>query len=402
MIEKEQLYEAYFVKKLSLRKVAILLGCSHQKVRSAFKRYGFQLRGKSEELSGTRNPMYGVAHSKEDKIKIANSLRLRSHEEFCGLIKGFTVVTNYEGEEKPITLKCNGCGLLKKYKQAKNAHLRSIFCKVCDKKIWQKGGKGKAGRSGRKRKYGFNEVVSSCLENKIKFLDQSYEGINVYHNFKCDKNHKFKKPFGEMIRSFRKGTNGCRLCNYESLKSSELHVKSKLQERGFELLSKYVNSRTKSEVKCLKCQHSWKVAIYSIISLDSGCPKCNLYLNEKLTGTFLKELFPGISILPFTLKEKIINNKKIVRNRLYIDYKFKVKKRLIFVEYHGIQHYESVRFGSKITNLEEQKIRDSWLRKYCKLNNIVLVEIDGRKIQKNRIMEFLIKKFNKLGIPVAI
>ena len=53
------------------------------------------------------------------------------------------------------------------------------------------------------------------------------------------------------------------------------------------------------------------------------------------------------------------------------------KGRDIIIEFHGEQHYEDIDFYYKgrIRNFAVQQHRDRYLRKYCKDNNIQLLEI---------------------------
>lgn len=83
---------------------------------------------------------------------------------------------------------------------------------------------------------------------------------------------------------------------------------------------------------------------------------------------------------------------------------FKLNDQIYYVEYNGVQHYRPVKFGSQ-TNEEineafrRQQIRDKWLRKYCKDNNIILIELDGRRLYGyEKISNYLTKKCKKLGI----
>jgi len=397
LIDKDFLIKKYCKEELSSRRIGDLLGVSNGTVLYWMEKYGIKARDKSECMIGSKNPMFSRTHTREARKKISESSILRTNQEFEKLVIGFKIVSNYQGENKSIVIECLKCGTKKELKQAKNAHVRKPFCKVCDRYAWQKGFTS----PGRPRKYGLNEVKKICAKYKTTFLDNIYKGIHIYHNFRCFEGHLFRKPFGEMLRSFTKNANGCQLCNYESLKFDLKQIKKRYKEKGFVFLDKkYVNSRTKHKVKCLKCDCEWKCVPYSILSLNSGCPNCNLYLNQKLTGKYLSEIFPGVEIASYTLKSRIIIKGELIRNRLFIDYGFKIKNKLIFVEYNGLQHYNAVNFGCMPgeTDLKKQKLRDRWLRRYCKNNSIILVEIDGRKFKRDNIKEFLLNEFTKLDL----
>lgn len=144
---------------------------------------------------------------------------------------------------------------------------------------------------------------------------------------------------------------------------------------------------------------------FDLINIDQvcfkACPICIKLKNEKYTGEVLKELFPTIEIKPKTFNIKIFDGNNVkIRNRTKVDYYFLWNNKEWIIEYNGRQHYEPVDFTfedpisekSKI-RFNEQQIRDEWLRNYCKENDIILVEIDGRKYKGIKIKEFLLEFF---------
>ena len=90
-----------------------------------------------------------------------------------------------------------------------------------------------------------------------------------------------------------------------------------------------------------------------------------------------------------------------------VDFKIDTKIGQVIIEYNGIQHYEPVPFnGDKElakANFARQIKRDQWLRDYCNLNNIILIEIDGRKYTKDKIEPYLVEQLTYLGLlPPAV
>lgn len=80
------------------------------------------------------------------------------------------------------------------------------------------------------------------------------------------------------------------------------------------------------------------------------------------------------------------------------DYSMNVLGKEYIIEYNGQQHYKPTKFRQKISDedalkkFKKQQCRDRKLRKYCKKNNIILIEIDGRKYKNQKIKTYL-KKF---------
>ncbi len=119
--------------------------------------------------------------------------------------------------------------------------------------------------------------------------------------------------------------------------------------------------------------------------------------NEKATGVYLRELFPGTEVVEqFRVKEKIMNGDELIRNYTLIDFEFKINGKEYFVEFNGNQHFRSVKKWGGTAALRKQKLRDKWLRSYCESKNIVLIEIDGRKIRNKKILTELKAKLGHL------
>lgn len=79
------------------------------------------------------------------------------------------------------------------------------------------------------------------------------------------------------------------------LKTHEEFIEDlKVVNPTIEVLGKYVNSRTKIEVRCLVCNHTWETVTQNIIknknknnSKPRGCPKC---ANTKRTMSTIRTL----------------------------------------------------------------------------------------------------------------
>ena len=112
--------------------------------------------------------------------------------------------------------------------------------------------------------------------------------------------------------------------------------------------------------------------------------------HENFTYKYLVQLLKGIQVdREFLINEPIYDNGKLIRNFIMVDFHWSVKGKEFFCEYNGSGHYKAVRrFGGKVA-LEKQKIRDEWLRQYCKKHKITLIELDGRVLRGKRIFKYL-------------
>ena len=114
------------------------------------------------------------------------------------------------------------------------------------------------------------------------------------------------------------------------------------------------------------------------------------HTNEDHTYEYLQELLPNIKIKKQkTIVGPIVLDGEIIQTRVCIDFYFVKDNKEYYVEYNGRQHYESVkRFGGKKAFTKRQK-RDEWVRRYCRDNNYILIEIDGREFINEGIKEYL-------------
>lgn len=130
-------------------------------------------------------------------------------------------------------------------------------------------------------------------------------------------------------------------------------------------------SRVKVWWKCLDCNHEWMDYISSRNVGKCRCPECRLSYGEKTVKSILNKLN-----IHYIQQYMIKNNN--LNKRLYFDFYLPNKK--MFIEIQGQHHYKPTRYGGiskekAIKNLEIQKKNDDFKRKYCKENNIKLLEI---------------------------
>jgi hypothetical protein len=131
-----------------------------------------------------------------------------------------------------------------------------------------------------------------------------------------------------------------------------------------------------------------------------------MYKNEYKTGVFLKELYPDVEIVhPYRINEKIYDeNNKLVRNYILVDFFLKLvvndREVGVCIEFDGSQHHRMVKkWGGKVAakeKLRTQRIRDKWLKRYCKSKGLALITVDGRKIRGLKIKIYLKKIFKEI------
>lgn len=157
--------------------------------------------------------------------------------------------------------------------------------------------------------------------------------------------------------------------------------------------------------QCKICSHQWKLnGFKDIMEGRSQCPKCALAHNK--TENFVYECLLKISDKKYIkrrhyiTKIKIKNYKnEIIRNQISIDFKMIHNNKIYFIEYNGPHHYTPTKYNSRDSNEdikifhENQKIRDEWLREYCKNNNIILLELNYSHFPHWRDIEIFLQKY---------
>lgn len=124
------------------------------------------------------------------------------------------------------------------------------------------------------------------------------------------------------------------------------------------------------------------------------------FLGEFLTENILNKMFPNIKIRRGAAG-KISTDGECIRKRyVYPDFRFIYLDKEIIIEYNGNQHYKHIRHMMPLNGFLEIQKRDNWLRKYCKQERIIFIEIDAREVytNKNKIETKIKEELHRHGI----
>jgi hypothetical protein len=218
-----------------------------------------------------------------------------------------------------------------------------------------------------KLKSSIEKIKKKLLKMNIEFMDEKYiNSREYYHTFKCMKDgHIWKTTVNNVLRS----RHLCSVCSNKKRRTTE-EIQDILNERYDNKIiieSPYKNMKTKSEFRCMACNHVWETTPYPLLNTLKGCPICNCSIGEQLIKRILDEFK-----IPFEYQKVfLINSRKII-----VD--FFIPSINCIIEFNGEQHYKPVRFnGIDISeaekNLEKQKLRDKTLKRYCKDTGIKLL-----------------------------
>ena len=191
---------------------------------------------------------------------------------------------------------------------------------------------------------------------------------------------------GNLLKS-----QGCYICGRKST-SEKLRKNSKQFEKELHsinnnliLLNEYINQNTKIKIQCKKCDHIWE-AYPSNLLKGRGCPKCSQSKGEESVEKYLK-----LNNIKYISQYEIQIDKNInFSGKAYID--FYLPEYNLFIEYNGKQHYVPLEyFGGQIT-FEHQVARDNYIKEYCDLHNINLLEISYKEFNDiNNILKSNLK-----------
>lgn len=231
-----------------------------------------------------------------------------------------------------------------------------------------------------------HEVIDEKL--KIKNITRLTDYVNnkSLMRYKCNIcNYEWETTGGSVLNS----NTGCRKCAGTILLTNK-EVDEKLKETFVYRIGEYINSSSKIEFGCKICGNIWKAAPASVIH-NRGCPLCAAKKTEREVYFFLKNI----------IDPKKITHQYVVKNY----FKYKGKSRVMFIDFfiepniaieiNGEQHYDPVNcFGGKKKHKYVLN-RDEQCKKYCKENNINLLEIKHTSKTRPAEWKLLITNFLK-------
>lgn len=143
----------------------------------------------------------------------------------------------------------------------------------------------------------------------------------------------------------------------------------KIHNQEYEYLEEYKTATQKIKVKHKLCGHTFYITPHNHIINKEGCPICNSSKGELQIIKILKE-----NNINYTYQYEIPIDKFInPSGKAQVD--FYIPDKNAIIEYNGIQHYIPVKYFGGEIQFEKQQERDSFIRNYCKENNIKLIEL---------------------------
>lgn len=284
--------------------------------------------------------------------------KMKTTKQFCKEVNDlvdneYTVIGEYCGANKHISIKHNNCGNI--YNVTPSNFLQGCRCPKC------------FGINTRTNEQFLCEV-QRIYGDSISILSD-YKGNKIYVSCKCNNCGTEWLSFPQnLLRG-----HSCSVCAKDKLRflfsKSEFDFQNELKSihlGKITALDKYNGNARKIRFRCTVCDNVWEATPNKILNSKQGCPSCSASHGEREIEKFLKDN----NINYETQKE--FNG--LNGNYLPLRYDFYLPNNNILIEYQGEYHDGNVRNQTK-EELLLRKDYDNRKRKYAENNGIKLVEI---------------------------
>ena len=254
------------------------------------------------------------------------------------------------------------CPIHGEFQQSPDGHLRGQGCPKC-----------KAEKTSNRCRKSIDQFIKDARKvhedkydySKFNYINSTTKGIII-----CPIHGEFLQSPSNHLAG-----KGCPKCGKRKIHEKGLLSLKEVVERAKQIHPEYDYS--KSIYKGIDEDFNFICPIHGEVFLKTrsllynscGCPKCHKSKGEQLIENYLIHLNEK-----YETQHKVITPISI-RSSGYASVDFYLPEHNLFIEYNGIQHYKPVeRFGGQLV-FEHQQKRDQYIRKYCKENNIKLLEI---------------------------
>lgn len=262
---------------------------------------------------------------------------------------------NYERSTIKVCIICPEHG---EFQQSPNAHLRGQGCPKCPRKK-------------RASKFDTESFIAEARKIHGNMYDYSktiLKNVQDKVTITCPIHGDFKQRIYDHLKG-----NGCPLCRGTRKYTVDEFINRAREVHGdkydYSNIFEYVNNTTPVSIICPIHGQFYQTPMHHINN-KCGCPKCNESKGERVIESWLIENKIKY-IHPFVIENVPTNIRKtgIIKPDFYLpDYN-------LIIEYNGKQHYIPQKgFGGDI-KFENQVKRDSYLRTYCLIQGIKLLEI---------------------------
>lgn len=291
----------------------------------------------------------------------------------------------YTNNQQPITVICPKHG---SFETSVSKISQGYGCKKC--------GTEKVHNEQRKTQEEFLKIVNEKFKDRpLDFSESEYKGAHKDIMFRCELHGYRKLKAYQLLNS----QYGCVECSYIErglkirLTFEEFLEKATLAHPTDNYdYSKVVLTTTDNEIEIICPKHGsfWQTPDNHIYGESAGCPKCKASKGEKAINNWL-----DIHNIKYITQYRIFPPQSVLFGRQFFKADFYLPDFNTIIEYHGRQHYDRIgTFHKTDEEFQNQQDRDNRLRKYCKENNIRLIEIPYTKLKD--VDKILDKKIGRL------
>ena len=285
--------------------------------------------------------------------------------------------TNYINCRTKITIICPKHG---EFEQLPNNHWQGAGCPKCKNELTSK-----------ICKYTTDKFINLACDVHGKRYDYSltdYKEANKKVTIICSLHGSFQQTPANHLQGQR-----CPKCaiddkiKLQTLSTDEFIKRSKIIHNNKYNYddTKYIHSKIKIKIKC-PIHGEFEQTPNNHLK-GAGCPGCNSSRGEELIAKILTK-----QNIQFIRQYKIPN----------IDYKFRYDFYLpvhnLFIEFHGIQHFEPIGYFGGQDAFNKTKIRDSFKKDLAKMFNIKIIYITYKDLNRLSDQEFEDRLTKKIGI----
>lgn len=326
---------------------------------------------------------YKFLRRKQRCPKCANNRKktpLEYKQEFNRVLgEEYLLLSDYKGARERVKVKHIVCGST--YLQIASESISGKGCLKCAQNNFI-GGRLKTNDD-------YLKDFENISQNEYKLLStyiKDDENVKIEH-LKCG--NTFEMRAGSFLQ--RKGCPKCAVLKRSEKQrwTTEMFIEfvDKNSNGEYLVLGNYVNSQTNIKIKHLKCGHIFNPTPRDFVS-GTRCPKCKSSRGEKIIYNILRS-----ENIDFDTQFKFED----CRNQRPLPFDFKVKKEdgsFFLIEFQGIQHYQPIEYFGGELAFDVRKTNDLIKKKYCKNNNIQLMEIPY-SMSEDEIKKIILKKSSR-------
>jgi hypothetical protein len=220
------------------------------------------------------------------------------------------------------------------------------------------------------------------MARKAQGQEYTYRGVNKIVStasrvmVHCgNPNHKWHRMLVSLV------LHGCKCCEcagrHQSIEKRKADLLERVKEkfgdgRFLIAIDEYTTTHNPITVTCLDHNYTYKIAPDILLNGAGGCPYCTASEGEAVIKGWLEN-----HNIPHLWHAQIPNEDPTLPLQ-YVEPDFWLEHLNLYIEYHGQQHYEDVKYfykGKKIRSFAVQQHRDRYLRDYCQRHGHRLLEI---------------------------